>query len=200
MRSPRHRSWPPRSVVLASLTGALAAGILSASPCAAAELKAAKDFLAVVRENFNAWDYQHKGTLSREELEVDMQKPQFKGDSAVALAALKWGMQIGEPKSPEETHWTEGVTLADFDAVEKTLDEHGKVDNAAFNNALAISRRGATSSPRNRERCLLRRGSASRRHSPTWIPTAFQLRRRRDRARAASGGGEPHQIQPGRLV
>ena len=93
MRSSRHRYLPPRAV-LAGFAGALAAGILSVSPCAAAASKAAKEFLAVARENFNEWDYQHKGTLTREELEVDMQKPQFKGDSAVALAALKWGMQI----------------------------------------------------------------------------------------------------------
>jgi hypothetical protein len=48
----------------------------------------AQQFLAAVRTNFAAWDLNHDGKLTREEIELDMQNARITGDAAAALAAL----------------------------------------------------------------------------------------------------------------
>lgn len=98
--------------------------------------EAAKQSLDLARANFAAWDFQHKGTLTRAEVETDMQKPEFKGDAAAALAGLKWSMQSKDPTNPAEIKWISGVSLADLDAIETALNEAGKVDNPGFNSAV----------------------------------------------------------------
>ncbi len=51
-------------------------------------------FTAVVRENFAAWDTDHDGRLSRDEIDDAVTNPQIKGGAAAAVAVLK-SMQRG---------------------------------------------------------------------------------------------------------
>ncbi len=80
----------------------------------------AQRFFALVRENFAAFDRNHDGTLTREEIEIDMQNPRIMGDVAAALAALK--LAATESNHLNETH---AYTLAEIDAMEQTLQSTG---------------------------------------------------------------------------
>jgi hypothetical protein len=106
---------------------ALAAALLLAGAGAADAApdkisKDARQFLDLLKANFDAWDINHDGRLTRAEVELDMQNPKIKGDSAAALAALKWGMSGADPAAPKE------ISLADFDAMEATLATGKKLD------------------------------------------------------------------------
>ena len=46
-------------------------------------------FTSIVRANFEKWDTNHDGTLSREEVNQLLEDPTIKGDDAAALAAIK---------------------------------------------------------------------------------------------------------------
>lgn len=76
----------------------------------------AQQFLAAVRLDFNAFDRNHDGMLTREEIEVDMQDPRITGQAAAALAALK----VGATRS-NHLNETKSYTLRDIDAMESTL-------------------------------------------------------------------------------
>lgn len=54
------------------------------------------DFISVVTANFCAWDTDHDGTLSKQELAAAIKNPENKGAMAAALAALKRGRVPGE--------------------------------------------------------------------------------------------------------
>ena len=84
----------------------------------------AKTFLSVVRTNFAAWDTSHKGRLTFAEIEMAMQNPAYTGDAGAALAALMWAAKPNKA-NPEPRSYT----LADFDAIEKTLADGEKPDH-----------------------------------------------------------------------
>jgi hypothetical protein len=83
----------------------------------------AQQFLAAVRANFAAWDRNHDGQLTREEIELDMQNPRITGDGAAALAALKVVATHSDHLSD-----TRSYGLADFDAMEQKLQTGQKLD------------------------------------------------------------------------
>jgi hypothetical protein len=76
----------------------------------------AQQFFAAVRANFEAFDRNHDGKLTREEIEIDMQDPRIAGSAAAALAALKVGATRSNYLNETKTY-----TLADIDAMEGTL-------------------------------------------------------------------------------
>jgi hypothetical protein len=84
---------------------------------------AAQQFLAAVRENFAAWDRNHDGQLTREEIEIDMQEGRITGDAAAALAALKVAATHSNNLPNTRTY-----TLADIDAIEQKLSAGEKLD------------------------------------------------------------------------
>jgi hypothetical protein len=100
----------------------LFSGAAAANPPADKTTKDARQFLELVKASFAQWDTDHDGRLSRVEIETDMQDPKIKGDSAAALAALKWGMNGADPTAPKE------YTLADLDTMEKILASGKKLD------------------------------------------------------------------------
>ncbi|HLY56982.1 MAG TPA: C2 family cysteine protease [Stellaceae bacterium] len=110
-----------RTLNLVALAGAL--GCIASAGAADGLSDKARNFLAVVRSNFAAWDTSHKGRLTLDEIEADMQDPGIKGDAGAALAALMWTARPtkDEPKP-------RSFVLADFDAIEKTLAGGGKPD------------------------------------------------------------------------
>jgi hypothetical protein len=59
------------------------------------------EFLAQVKQHFAAWDADSDGTLTVAEIDRASADPQFKGDAAAALAALKRGSRFSKLKSPE---------------------------------------------------------------------------------------------------
>jgi hypothetical protein len=88
-----------------------------ALPAAPAALSnGAEQFFATVRANFTAFDRNHDGRLTREEIEIDMQDRRITGSAAAALAALK----LGATRS-NYLNQTKSYTLADIDAMENTL-------------------------------------------------------------------------------
>lgn len=106
----------------AALSSALAAADPSASTTAAPLSSGAEQFFAAVRANFKAFDRNHDGRLTREEIEIDMQDPRITGSAAAALAALK----VGATHSNHLTE-TKSYTLADIDVMESTLRAGGKL-------------------------------------------------------------------------
>jgi hypothetical protein len=102
----------------AALWPAAAAAEPDAAPQRAALSAPAKQFFAAVRANFARFDRDHDGTLTREEIEIEMQDPRITGEAAAALAALK----LGSTRS-NYLHETRSFTLADIDAMEATLLE-----------------------------------------------------------------------------
>jgi Calpain family cysteine protease len=83
----------------------------------------AQQFFAAVRGNFALWDRDHDGTLTREEIEIEMQDPRITGDAAAALAALKLAATHSN-HLPD----TRAYTLADVDAMEQKLAAGEKLD------------------------------------------------------------------------
>jgi len=118
------------------LGSCVAIGLLVASSALAAPAPKVSDdirqFLDVVRANFTAWDFEHKGQLTKAEIEKDMQNPAFKGDAAAALAGMKWGLEKIDPKIPTEATSTNVFTLAELDTIESTISGGGKVINPSF--------------------------------------------------------------------
>jgi hypothetical protein len=99
---------------------ALLPSVASAEPAAplvpAALSSEAQQFFAAVRANFEVFDRNHDGKLTREEIEIDMQDPRLTGGAAAALAALKVGATRSNYLNETKTY-----TLADIDAMEGTL-------------------------------------------------------------------------------
>jgi hypothetical protein len=130
LMSRKARSSPARRASIAFALCAIAAVLPSmasavpATPASAAATPAssealsndAKQFFAVVRANFKIFDRNHDGTLTREEIEIDMQDPRITGSAAAALAALK----VGATRS-NYLMQTRSYTLADIDVMESTL-------------------------------------------------------------------------------
>lgn len=106
----------------AALSSALATAEPTPSAAAAPLSSGAEQFFAAVRANFNAFDRNHDGRLTREEIEIDMQDPRITGGAAAALAALK----VGATRSNHLTE-TKSYTLADIDVMESTLRAGGKL-------------------------------------------------------------------------
>jgi hypothetical protein len=106
---------------VAGLILAFTAFLGSLTPNAAAQSPAAtnpvpplaQQFFAALRKNFNAWDINRDGRLTREEIEIDMQKPRITGDAAAALAALKLSATKVNQLPATRTY-----TLADIDELE----------------------------------------------------------------------------------
>ena len=94
-----------------------------ALPHAVALSPAAQHFLVAVRANFALWDLNHDGTLTREEIETDMQNPRIVGEAAAALAALKLGSTLYN-----HLDQTRSFTPADIDAIERQLGEGQKLE------------------------------------------------------------------------
>lgn len=63
-----------------------------------------------VNQNFQAWDLDHNGSLSREELTQNMANPQFQGREAAALATLKRNYERISTLAPEA-----GISHSDWD-------------------------------------------------------------------------------------
>jgi hypothetical protein len=84
----------------------------------------AQQFFAAVRANFAAWDLNHDGKLTRDEIEIDMQNPRFTGEAAAALAALK----IAATQS-NHLPITRTYKLADIDSMEQRLQSGKKLDS-----------------------------------------------------------------------
>jgi Calpain family cysteine protease len=107
---------------LAAFHPGLAAAQSDSPPAAVTLAMPAQQFLAAVRANFAAWDLDHDGRLSREEIELDMQNPRIGGDAAAALAALKLGATHSNHLQD-----TRSYALTDFDAMEQSLQAGQKL-------------------------------------------------------------------------
>jgi hypothetical protein len=83
----------------------------------------AQQFLGAVSANFAAWDLDHDGKLTRDEIEIDMQNPRITGEAAAALAALK----LAATRS-NYLRETRSYTRADIDAMEQKLLTNQKLD------------------------------------------------------------------------
>jgi hypothetical protein len=101
---------------IAALSPSMLAAEPAATPAPAPLSNAAAQFFATVRANFRAFDRNHDGMLTRDEIEIDMQDPRITGGAAAALAALK----LGATRS-NYLNQTKSYTPADIDAMESTL-------------------------------------------------------------------------------
>lgn len=100
-----------RPALIASLFTVLLAGV--AAPASAYP----NTFAAVVQKHFAAWDADHNGTLSPDEVDKLTVDPSWKGDDAAAIATLKIAMR--SKKEPLAS-----LTLADLEkAAAKPLAE-----------------------------------------------------------------------------
>ena len=108
--------------VLAAFHPGVATAQSDAAPRDVTLAMPAQQFLAAVRANFAAWDLNHDGQLTREEIELDMQNPRIGGDAAAALAALKLGATHSNHLQD-----TRNYTLTDIDAMEQSLQAGQKL-------------------------------------------------------------------------
>jgi hypothetical protein len=107
------------TIVIRAAAGAvIAANVMFCADAIAANKSApaARQFLAQVTNNFDAWDLDHDGRLTRAEIERDMQDATIKGDAAAALAALKWDVMDTKPGEPPKSY-----ARADFEAMQSQL-------------------------------------------------------------------------------
>ncbi len=127
------RSFQLSSFVgVALLSGALfsVAGLAEGSRT----LPSTRQFVAEIRIHFASWNASHDGNLTKAEIEIAMQNPEFKGDSGATLAALKWAMQLplddktGALQKPP-------VTLIALDAFENSSSGDPKIDAPVLNEA-----------------------------------------------------------------
>jgi hypothetical protein len=110
-------SYPAASVAQSIAPPSIAPARVVALPAPA------QQFFAAVRANFTAWDLNHDGQLSREEIEIEMQDARITGEAAAALAALKLAATHSN-HLPD----TRSYTLADIDAMEKKLQAGQTLD------------------------------------------------------------------------
>jgi len=78
----------------------------------------ATEFFTAVRANFDGWDLNHDGRLTREEIELEMQDRRITGVAAAALAALKLSATRSNHLLETRTY-----SLADIDAMEDRLQQ-----------------------------------------------------------------------------
>lgn len=109
----RHVFW--KDIICVATSGMLC--LLLLRPAGA--LSNAQLFFDTVRANFSSWDINQDGRLSQDEIESNMQNPDFTKNSAAALAALK----LSANQIFHDTHEPASYTLADIDALQRKLDE-----------------------------------------------------------------------------
>jgi hypothetical protein len=100
----------PTKYIIRALSNCLLVFCLAVIPVAAfAEDKADVDFFNIVKKNFHQWDRKNGGTLTPEDIDLDLQDARIKGDDAAALAALKLGERAIERRTKQTITFTPAI-------------------------------------------------------------------------------------------